>query len=68
MATAEKIRVGSDGWISLVHAAQMLGETRLKILTRAVKGEIEAQHIAGRTIVTRASVERLIANRQSAVA
>lgn len=49
----------NDAWMSLVQAAKELGETRQRVLTRAVKGEVEAKYIAGRTVVSRASIERL---------
>lgn len=49
-----------DEWISLSEAARQLGETRQTVLTRAVAGDIVAQHIAGRTVVTRASVLRVL--------
>lgn len=55
-----------DPWISLLEASRVLGESRLAVLTRSVKGEVEAQHIAGRTLVSRASVERLKARKASA--
>lgn len=45
--------------MSLVAAARQLGETRQTVLTRAIKGEVEAKHVAGRTVVSRASIERL---------
>lgn len=48
-----------DPWMSLVAAAKQLGETRQTVLTRAIKGEVEAKHIAGRTVVSRESVDRL---------
>lgn len=60
MSTARKTAAPSiDPWISLGDAARMLGETRQTVLTRAVKGEVEAKNIAGRTVVSRASVEKL---------
>jgi hypothetical protein len=45
--------------MSLADAARVLGESRQGVLTRAVKGDIVAKHIAGRTVVTRESVERV---------
>ena len=48
-------------WLSLPEAARQLGESRLAVLTRAVKGEVDAQHIAGRTVVSQASVQRILA-------
>lgn len=50
----------TDLWMSLVEAAKELGTTRQTVLTRAVKGEVEAQFIAGRTVISRASVAKLI--------
>lgn len=47
-----------DPWMSLVEAAKALRTTRQTVLTRAIKGEIEAKHIAGRTVVSRESVTR----------
>lgn len=52
-----------DPWVSLKAAAAMLGMSRQTVLTLALKGDIVAQHIAGRTVVTRESVDRLLANR-----
>jgi hypothetical protein len=51
-------------WITLAEAARMLGEARLTVLGRSVKGELVAKHIAGRTVVSRAGVEQLLANRE----
>lgn len=48
-----------DPWMSLPEASRVLGESRLAVLTRTVKGELEAQWVAGRTVVSRASVEKL---------
>lgn len=50
-------------WMGLVAASRALGETRLRILTLAVKGELEAKHVAGRTIISRESVERVLSLR-----
>lgn len=50
-----------DPWMTLVEASTALGWTRLKVLSRSIKGELEARHIAGRTLVSRASVERVLA-------
>lgn len=54
---ARKETENGDEWISLAEAARQLGQTRHSILQRAVAGEIVAQHIAGRTVVTKASVD-----------
>lgn len=55
----------SQEWLSLVAAAAALGESRFRVLQRAVKGEITARHVAGRTVVSRVSVERVLATRAS---
>lgn len=60
MAAPRKTTPRAEAWMSLSDAARALGETRQTVLTRAVKGEVEAQHIAGRTLVSRASVEKLV--------
>lgn len=50
-----------DEWVSLPHACRLLGMNRSTVLTRVVKGDIVAQHIAGRTVVSRASIEQMLA-------
>jgi hypothetical protein len=62
MATARK-NVLEEEWMTLVEASRVLGETRLKVLSRSVKGELEAQHLAGRTLIRRSSVDALLATR-----
>lgn len=63
MATARKKLIAPDPWMTLNQAAKELGESRLAVLTRTVKGEIDAKHEAGRTIVSRESVRRVKAGR-----
>jgi hypothetical protein len=60
MPVSRKTRKTLDPWMSLVEAAKALGETRQTVLTRAIKGEVEAKHIAGRTVVSRESVARAL--------
>jgi hypothetical protein len=60
MPVTRKTRKPLDPWMSLVEAAKALGETRQTVLTRAIKGEVEAKHIAGRTVVSRESVARAL--------
>ncbi len=55
--------VQADPWMTLPDAAEALGEARQTVLTRTVKGELEAKHEAGRTLISRASVEKLLADR-----
>lgn len=54
----------ADEWMSLPAAERALGESRLTVLNRIVKGDLVGQHIAGRTVVRRDTVERLAAARQ----
>lgn len=66
MATAGKsagATAQGDAWMSIVEAARVLGESRLRVLSRAVKGELVAQQFAGRTCVLRESVERVKATK-----
>lgn len=63
MSTARKPRIDNEEWITLLAASRELGESRLSVLSRAVKGDIEARHVAGRTIVSRASVDRVKASK-----
>jgi hypothetical protein len=51
----------ADDWMSIGDASRQLGESRLAVQTRIIKGEIVAQHIAGRTFVRRDSVDRILA-------
>lgn len=67
MSVARKAENLDDAhWIVLPEAARLLGESRLRVLTRAVKGELEAKHIAGRTIISRESLERILSLRNIA--
>lgn len=59
-------RKKDDPWMTLNRAGKELGESRYKVLTRTTLGELEAKHEAGRTLVSRASVERV--RRQKAAA
>jgi hypothetical protein len=46
-----------DEWMSLHAAAAALGLSRETALALCIKGDLVGQHIAGRTVVSRASVE-----------
>lgn len=61
MGSVRKKQRVDDRWMSLVEAARVLGASRQTILARAIKGDLEAEHIAGRTVISRASVERAVA-------
>ncbi len=66
MSAARKTDQGTDGWVSLLQGTKLLGESRLKVLARVVKGEVEGQHIAGRTVISRESIEKILAARDAA--
>lgn len=59
MPATRKARPQDDEWVSLPKAAKLLQTNRQTLLTRAIKGELEAKHVAGRTVLSRASVERV---------
>ena len=63
MGAARKTELSDTQWMSLIAASRELGETRFRVMTRALKGEVEFVHVAGRTLISRASVERLLAER-----
>ncbi|GLC25044.1 hypothetical protein [Roseisolibacter agri] len=54
--TPETARV-RDEWMSLNQACLALETHREDVLHRAIAGELTAQRIAGRTVISRASVE-----------
>ncbi len=62
---AAKRNKTQDEWMSVGAAAKAAGESRLSMLTRAVKGEVVAQHIAGRTLIRRDSISALIKARRA---
>lgn len=67
MPSTRKIRKPQeDAWLSVRAASQILGESRFTILARAIRGELEAQYIAGRTVISRASVERALGDSEAA--
>lgn len=57
--TARKQENGADEWMSVLAASKALSETRQKVLTRIVAGELVGKRVAGRTVVTVASVARV---------
>jgi hypothetical protein len=54
---AEAVEV-TDPWVSLRQAAITLGESRIAVLQRIARGELTHQIVAGRTYVSRESVEQ----------
>lgn len=55
-----------DDWMTIEDAARALDETRYMILRRVAMGELVARPIAGAPRVTRASVERVLAEKGAA--
>ena len=53
-------------WMSVLAASKALGCSRHGVLSAIAAGDLESQHIAGRTVVSQKSVERLKAKRASA--
>lgn len=51
----------ADPWVSVPAAARLLGCANATVLAKALRGEIEAQVVAGRTVISRASIDRALA-------
>jgi hypothetical protein len=49
-----------DLWMSLYDAAEVLKESRYSVMQRIIRGEIESQLVAGRTVVSREGVQRIL--------
>jgi hypothetical protein len=64
MATAAR-RNGTDEkrdeWLSIPQAQRMLGIARHTLLARTLDGEFESTVVAGRRVISRASVDKAIA-------
>lgn len=65
-ATKDQRTGDRQEWVTLVAAAKELGEQRLTVLTRALKGELEAKYEAGRSLISRASLDRVLAAKRQA--
>jgi hypothetical protein len=50
-------------WVSLPVAARELGWSRQGVLTAVVRGDLKAQFIAGRTVISRDSVDAVLEKR-----
>lgn len=61
MVTArKKVEAVADEWVGMVVAKELSGKSRVYLLTQVIAGNLVAKHEAGRTIVSRASLNRLI--------
>jgi len=66
MTTARKnSAIGVNGaaaeWVSLPKAAELLGVHRQKVLQLALKGQLDSEHRAEWTFISRESIERYLA-------
>lgn len=68
MANTRKATRTRDGWMSVPGAAATLGESRLSVLSRVIRGELVSEQSAGRTVISRDSVEALLATRTQVTA
>lgn len=59
--------VGEDRYLSVPQTAKAIGKAQATVLSLVVAGELEGERVAGRTVITRASVEQYRA-RTSAMA
>jgi hypothetical protein len=66
MGTVGKPEVATEDWVTLAEAARLLNLSRFAALNLAIKGDIDAAHIAGRTVVSRSSIERHLARPETA--
>lgn len=57
-----------DGHISLLAATKRLGMSRFSVMKLAALGELKGEVIAGRMVVTIASLERYLERRRSGAA
>ena len=51
----------ADAWMSAREAGRLLGIAPATVLTRVIQGQLEAQTVANRTVISRASVEKALA-------
>lgn len=69
METARKLSPPSsetDPWMSVVQAAKALSLSRQTIYQHCLQKKLQSKTVAGRVVVSRASVERALAGRETA--
>jgi hypothetical protein len=59
MAIARKTHLLHDPWVGIREAARTLGISRHMIMSYGLRGALDTQVVAGRTVVSRDSLERL---------
>jgi excisionase family DNA binding protein len=62
---SKPVNVPPDPWVSVREAGRLLGIAPPTVLTRVVRGELEAQTVGGLVFVSRASVERAVAAQEA---
>lgn len=60
MNAAHKKSRPRDPWMSVNAAAKQLRKTRHGVLAMVVRGELVSEQSAGRTVIARADVDRLV--------
>jgi excisionase family DNA binding protein len=50
----------ADPWMTVREASRALGIAPPTVLNRVIQGQLEAQTVAGRTFISRASVDRAV--------
>ncbi len=55
----------TDSWFSLNQAAGELDESRVAVLQRIARGELAHDIVAGRTVVSRESVEKVKTSKEN---
>ena len=63
MAYGRKRTPVLDQWMSVPKAATALGESKLSVLSRIIRGELVSQQMDGRAVVRRDTVDALLATR-----
>lgn len=54
-----KAQLVTDDWMSVASAAKALGKSRHGVLALSIRGALVSQIAAGRTVISRESVEKL---------
>lgn len=66
MSARKKRDPVEDRWMSLPQAAAAIGCSRQGVLISIAKGDLRSEQVAGRIVVSRDSVDSLIARRTAA--
>lgn len=66
MSTARKVEKPVDRFVSVRAAGRMIGKNKGTVIAMALRGELEHELVAGRTVITRKSIETYLAARDAA--